>query len=194
MFKSIAFKILSSFSKPIVDKDIEAREEEECLKQAQISLSQKKERDVEYYKEWVKPENIEARKRLQVEQALEALENGVALRKKIREAQGLPYDDPPLPDPIPEHMQGQAESTIRRMLAHESWTFNELKMGWLNDRGSILKVKEMPSSYISLITNKLPEHLGDVQDIVESIQNGKLRNQYSVFATNHKEEKKDGNI
>ncbi len=54
-----------------------------------------------------------------------ATKAGLTLKKLIRAELGLPEDDPPLPDPLPSHMKGQAESTIRAMLRQESWIWDK---------------------------------------------------------------------
>lgn len=68
------------------------------------------------YFDWVKPENVAARKEKAEKEAAAALE----LAKAMRESMGI-EEDMPLPDPLPKHMQGQSLSTIKAMLRHEKY-------------------------------------------------------------------------
>lgn len=83
-----------------------------------------------FYKEWSDPENIKERLEKFAAEAEESLKKSLELKRAIREAQGLPLEDPPLPEVLPQHMRGQAESTIRRMLAHEGWEFDRTAWKW----------------------------------------------------------------
>lgn len=81
------------------------------------------------YEEWSKPENIALRLEEFVAAAEKARENGEALKKLIRQAQGLPLEDPPLPplEKLPKEMRGQSESTIRAWLRQQDEPFVPLE-------------------------------------------------------------------
>lgn len=130
MFKK--YELLESYSAYIEPADMGKIAAN--IAQVEASIMNKARYDAEKmrkFKEWVLPEEIAKRLAIWQIEAEEAKQKGIELKKAIREAQGLPLDDPELPDPLPKHMQGQSESTIRAMLRQESWVFDKESFKWV---------------------------------------------------------------
>lgn len=130
MFKK--YELLESYSAYIEPADM--GKIAASIAQVEASIMNKARYDAEKmrkFKEWVLPEEIAKRLAIWQVEAEEAKQKGIELKKAIREAQGLPLDDPELPDPLPKHMQGQSESTIRAMLRQESWAFDKESFKWV---------------------------------------------------------------
>lgn len=131
--KLLLFRIMASFSAPIREEKV-SREirHEERQKSWRITLSDRRQEKLAAYIEWSKPENIAARmEKFKAEEAA-AIEAGLKLKASIRQSQGLPLDDPPLPpvEELPKEMRGQAESTIRAMLRQKCWEYDRLLGKW----------------------------------------------------------------
>lgn len=132
MIKALAIRLLSSFYKPSL-VDVEKMDDAVRLEQAaktQIGLSDRSQIKMEAITEWSKPENIALRLDEFERQSEKAIEAGRQLSIMIRTALGMPLEDPPLPDPLPEHLIGQSESTIRAFLRHEKWEYDKEIAQW----------------------------------------------------------------
>lgn len=129
---------LASFGSPNQSRKEKAEASEEQILRWQIKLTDRSEEKLAAYKEWSNPKNIAERRRIEAEEAPKALARGLALKKAIREAQGLPLEDPPLPpqESLPLWMRGQSESTTRAMLRQQDWVFDKTLGKWLELRSS----------------------------------------------------------
>lgn len=87
-----------------------------------------------FYAEWVRPENIAARYAQYEADKEAALEAGKKLRERIRTELGLPLEDLPVPDPLPDRMKGQSPATIQMMLRQEKIWFNKLTGQWVTEK------------------------------------------------------------
>lgn len=131
MIKTLILKFLSAFAKPSHGEEdlmnlgrwpLEARPEWTKLKGSQQER-------LEATKEWSKAENIAKRIKEFEEKSAEALELGKKLAQQIREQLGLPSEDPPIPDPLPDDLKGQHPSTIKAILRHRA-SDQSLNPGW----------------------------------------------------------------
>lgn len=132
MLKALAIRLLSSFYKPSL-VDVEKMDDAVRLEQAaktQISLTGSAQERHEKTLAWSKPENIALRLDEFERQSEKAIEAGRQLSREIRTAMGMPLEDPPLPDPLPEHLIGQSESTIRAFLRYEKWEYDKEIAQW----------------------------------------------------------------
>lgn len=118
--KLLFLRFLFAFAKPLPAARIKI---EEAMVQLawSIRLSDAKAEKLSAYEAWSKPENIAARRKIEEEEAPKALEAGLKLKAMIRELQGLPLEDPPLPEEatLPLWMRAQSESMVRAYLRHK---------------------------------------------------------------------------
>lgn len=128
--KSLIISLFASFSKPIREKDDEAAEYEEKIQGWLIQLSDRREIKRQAAIEWSKPENIEARRKIEAEEAPKALELGRKMAAKIRAEFNLPDEEPLVPENLPPHMKNQSRSTVLAMLRHEKWRYNRDDRKW----------------------------------------------------------------
>lgn len=121
MFKALIFKFFSSFARPCHVEDWDTWDaEKDVYLQKKFNLRGSKAERMAATREWSKKENIEARLKEFEEKSEEVLERAKRMSQKIRIEMGLPLEDPPLPDSIPEDLKGQPPSTIRAMLRHRA--------------------------------------------------------------------------
>jgi hypothetical protein len=132
MIKKWIIRVLSSFSSPNAGprhQTPEAIIEEQ--KAWRIKTSAYRDKWSEFYKEWSDPKNIEIRRKEWEAQKEKADSMGKKARENIRRELGIPLEDPPLPDPLPDHLKGQPASTIRAMLRQEKWVFDRMLNQWV---------------------------------------------------------------
>lgn len=103
-----------------------------------ITLSDKTQEKKEFMNEWIKPENIEARRKKHEEEAPKALERA----KKMLEEMDAPIL-PPLPprEEIPEEWRNQPESTIRALIRQKKENASLSNWGVAKGKGSALLMR-----------------------------------------------------